>query len=146
MKNENTKSWAHAYMCQVNTTIERRRVSVSVGTCMLPLFVCFFSRALPRNYTTSYIQYVPGSRRFKAISVSPCYLIGGGFLSFGRASYYITTLLLLQQQQHSKHRYKEFHSRQSAKRVKPQESARYMYTVGTGTCNLASNLHDKYPR
>lgn len=55
----------------VNTTIERRRVSVSfgrsVGTCMLPLFV-----ALPRNYTTSYIQYVPGSGRFKAVPGPPC--------------------------------------------------------------------------
>lgn len=50
MKMKKTKkSWAHAHcVCHVNTTIERRRVSVSfgpsVGTCMLQLFI-FFSLA-----------------------------------------------------------------------------------------------------
>lgn len=69
-----TKNLGHTHMrvSHVNTIIERRRVSVSVGTCMLQLFVFSFSRALPRNYTTSYIQYVPGSGRFKAVPGSPC--------------------------------------------------------------------------
>lgn len=75
-ENENKKILGtRICVCYVNTTIERRRVSVSVGrsvgTCMLQLFV-FFSRALPRNYATSYIQYVPGSGRFKAVPGSPC--------------------------------------------------------------------------
>lgn len=94
MKNENKKSWAHAYVCvsHVNTTIERRRVSVSfgrsVGTSMLQLFVFLFSRALPRNYTTvlptySTYQVAEDSKLFQVLLA-----IGSGFL---RASYYITT-------------------------------------------------------
>lgn len=53
MKTKTKRSWAHAYVCvcHVNTTIERRRVAVSVGqsvgTCMLALF--FFPRALCRE-------------------------------------------------------------------------------------------------
>lgn len=47
-ENENKKILGTRILCvsHVHTTIERRRVSVSVGrsvgTCMLPLFVCFF--------------------------------------------------------------------------------------------------------
>lgn len=132
------KSWAHAYVCKScqhhNRTTTSLSVGRSVGTCMLQLFVCFFSRALPRNYTTllptySTYQVAGDSKLFQVLLA-----VGGEFLSFGRASYYITTttittILLLLLQQHSKHRHEEFHFRQSAKRVKPQESARYVYSV-----------------
>lgn len=128
-----TKNLGHTHMCvsHVNTTIERRRVSVSFGrsvdsTCMLPLFVCFFSRALPRNYTTSYIQYVPGSGRFKAVPVSPC--------NRRRVSQLANTDM------------KNF-ILDKAQKGSSLRSQQGICTVGTvGTCNLASNLHDKYPR
>lgn len=62
-----TKNLGHTHMCvsHVNTIIERRRVSVSVGrsvgTCMLPLFV-LFSRALCREIILQYFLHTVRTR------------------------------------------------------------------------------------
>lgn len=93
-KNENKKSWAHAYVCQscqhhnrTTTSLSVvRSVGGSVGTCMFQLFV-FFSRALCREIillpTYSTYQVAGDSKLFQILLA-----IGSGFL---RASYYITT-------------------------------------------------------
>lgn len=92
MKNENKKSWAHAYVCVSCQHHNRTTTSLSVGRSvdryMYVSTVCFFSRALPRNYTTllptySTYQVAGDSKLFQVLLA-----IGSGLL---RASYYITT-------------------------------------------------------
>lgn len=91
MKIKTKRSWAHAYVCvscqHHNRTTTSLSVGRSVGRYMYACTVFFPSRALPRNYTTSYIQYVPGSREIQKL-FQVLLAIGSGFL---RASYYITT-------------------------------------------------------
>lgn len=88
-----TKNLGHTHMCvsHVNTTIERRRVSVSVGRSvdryMYASTVFFPPRALCREIillpTYSTYHVAADSELFQVLLA-----IGSGFL---RASYYITT-------------------------------------------------------
>lgn len=94
-----TKNLGHTHIvCQSyqhhNRTTTSLSVGRSVGRYMYASTVCFFfSRALPRNYTTvlptySTYQVAGDSKLFQVLLA-----VGGEFLSFGRAtcSYYITT-------------------------------------------------------
>lgn len=74
-----TKNLGHTNMCVLcqdhNRTTTSLSVVRSVGRYMYASTVCLFflaRSAAKLYYSTSYIQYVPGSGRFKAVPVSPC--------------------------------------------------------------------------
>lgn len=92
------RSWAHAYVCvscqhhnRTTTSLSVvRSASRSVHVCSTCLFFSLARSAAKLYYFLHTIQYVPGSGRFKKL-FQVLLAIGGGLLSFGRASYYITT-------------------------------------------------------
>lgn len=90
-----TKNLGHTHIvCQSCQHHNRTTTSLSVGRYMYASTVClfFFSRALCRENkiillpTYSTYQVAGDSKLFQVLLA-----IGGGFLSFLRASYYITT-------------------------------------------------------
>lgn len=100
MKMKTKRSWAHAYVClscqhhnRTTTSLSVvRSVSRPVGRYMYASTVCFFfPRALCREIILlpTYSTYQVAGRFKKLFQV--LLAIGGGLLSFGRASYYITT-------------------------------------------------------